>query len=239
MKGLAAMQGLIQAQRGARVGARDDEEIRIFAGIRGNPDFVDHIFDRHNAPAWRMTAFLGNFLILNLNSRAACVLKPFDGVFDVEQTTEAGIGVTDQRCTGSTGNAAHALHHVGVCRNPGIRQAKVRRGNAVTRHIERLEADAVSHLGRDHVIDPGGEDDFAGADCRCQRCPFFSCVHVTGSLVNDWDDGSSRDLCGHACVPVGFRLIGVSQPVEVTLGEWPTGELETRWQTVFGKPARH
>ncbi len=62
-----ALERFVQAEAGARVGARDDEEVLAAARFHRHLDALDRVLERHHAPVRRVAAFLRRFLVLDLD----------------------------------------------------------------------------------------------------------------------------------------------------------------------------
>jgi hypothetical protein len=138
--GFAASQRLIQTQGAARVCACNDQELRIATGFDRDFDPSAHILDGDDSPAGGVPAFLGEFLVLELNRRGAGGLVATHRAANVEQASVACVAVGDKRRLRHCGHGAHSPNHLGIGREPRVRQAQMRCGYAVTRHVQRFEA---------------------------------------------------------------------------------------------------
>ena len=103
--------------------------------------------------------FFGIFLVLDLDRLRAGFLIAAHGVVDVEQPAIAGVAIGDQRRrTCPRAICLHAADHLGVARQPRIRQAEMRGDHAVAGHVERIEPHAVGDARGNHVEDAGRRD---------------------------------------------------------------------------------
>jgi hypothetical protein len=81
--GLGAAQGLVEPERGARIGAGDDEEVLRGARLGGHADLLHHVRRPYHAPPRRVAALLREFLVLELDGRRAGFLVAAHGVAHV------------------------------------------------------------------------------------------------------------------------------------------------------------
>src|SRR5215471_16820497 len=85
--------------RGESIGARDDDEICIVAGINSGVDFLDHFCAIDNALSGKVSAPLGKFLVLKLNRVGPAAFKNFNGACYIECIAETDIW-RPQECVG-------------------------------------------------------------------------------------------------------------------------------------------
>jgi hypothetical protein len=156
---LAAPQRLIEAERGARIGARHDEEIRVAPAFHGDRDLARHVLRRNHAPARRVPTFLREFLVLELDARGPRCLIAANRLAYIEKAAVTGVAVGDQGRLGHARHGGHAAEHVGVGGEPGIWQTKRGRHSTIACHIEKFEPHAIGDLERDHVVDAGRGDE--------------------------------------------------------------------------------
>jgi hypothetical protein len=117
---LAAPQRLIEAERGARIGARHDEEIRVAPAFHRDRDLAHHVLRRNHAPARRVPTFLREFLIFELNARGPRRLVAANGLAHVQKAAVTGVTVGDQGRLGHARHCSDAAEHIGVAGEPGI-----------------------------------------------------------------------------------------------------------------------
>ena len=149
--GLSPAQRFIQAQRGAGIGAGDDQKVFGRARIDGHLDFAHHVGRGDDAPARGMAAFFGELLVFKLDGASACGFVTPDGVAHVEQATVARIGIGNQRRAGHARHGGDAADHVAVSGQTRIGQTHVRGHGAVAGHVQRIKAKAVGQAQRHHV----------------------------------------------------------------------------------------
>ena len=115
-----------------------------------------------------MAAFLGEFLILDLDADHPRLLVAADGMVDIEQSAIAGVGVGDHARATGAGQRGDAIEHLAVGRNAGVGQAEGRRRHPIAGGIDEIEADLVGDDGRNHVVNARRHDERAGLDGRAQ-----------------------------------------------------------------------
>ena len=98
---MSAADRLFEAVRGARIGACNNQEVGIAPRRCGDLNFLNHVLYRHHAAVRRMAALLWQFLIFYLDRGAAGILIAPDRVMYIEEATEPGVAVADQRCFGA------------------------------------------------------------------------------------------------------------------------------------------
>ena len=94
-----------------------------------------------------MAAFLGKQLILDMNSRRACILEAAYHVHDVERLAVTGVAIDEDGQARGTGNLANVEADILDGQYAKVRQAHGGR-NGGARQIERLEAGAPRLPGR-------------------------------------------------------------------------------------------
>ena len=87
----------VETDDGERIGAGDDEEIGVAAGIDGGADLVDVLLALDHALAAHVAALLRPLLIFEEAAGGAGVDQLADGADDVERIAVAGVGVDDDR----------------------------------------------------------------------------------------------------------------------------------------------
>ena len=108
-----------------------------------------------------MAAFLGEFLILDLDGGHTGVLVALHGVAHVEQAAIACVGVGDDRARGAFHDLANPLDHVAVGGDARVRKAEIGRHRAIARDIKRLEIDGVGDERGDEIEHARRHDEFA------------------------------------------------------------------------------
>ena len=72
-----------------------------------------------------MPALLREVLILELDRRNPGLLIALDGVADVDESTEAGVGISDERCLGAASDRARSVEHLRKGGEASVGEAKV------------------------------------------------------------------------------------------------------------------
>ena len=151
-------------------------------------DPAQHVRQRHHPAVRRVAAFLGHFLVLDLDRLDAGRLVAADGLPDVDQSAEARVGIGNQRRHGSLGDRARTAHHVGVGHQARVRKSQVRGRHAVSGHVQRLEPHPVGDPGREHLEDTRCQNEFAG--CK-QVLEALGGGHGRSSFQNSVRSGSA------------------------------------------------
>ena len=94
---VGALDRLVEADHGARIGAGDDAEVLRAAGGGGGADLGDEVLAAHQLLVVEMAALLGEHLVLDMDGGDAGALELLHGAEDVELVAEAGVAVADQR----------------------------------------------------------------------------------------------------------------------------------------------
>ena len=95
------------------VGARDDYEILIAAGVAGGAHFRHHRFRRDDLLACEETASLGEHLIFDVQGRCAGVFVLAHGAPYVERIAVTGVGVANYGDVYRLRNSASVRDHLG------------------------------------------------------------------------------------------------------------------------------
>ena len=104
---------LVQAERGARVGAADDHEVVVFAGVDGRAELLDLLLGGNDALALEVAALLGPLLVLEDDAGDARAHALANGAHHVERVAVAGVHVRDERHVDGSDDGAHAVEHLG------------------------------------------------------------------------------------------------------------------------------
>ena len=169
----------IEALTLAGIGTRSDQEIAfVVARIAGHANFLRHVFGGNDAFVRRMAALLRKLLVLDLNHGDAGGLVAAHRMGDVEQSTEAGIGICDHGSAGDLHQRRHAIEHLRIGRQPHVGQSCIRGHHPVARAVDDFKADAAGYLGGNHVRHAGCEEELAGVEFVSNqriRHAFVSC----------------------------------------------------------------
>src|SRR5581483_10791697 len=103
-----------QAQRLARVGARDDEKIIVFSGLHGSAQFFQLLIERDNLLALHMAAALGPVLVLEKHAGGAGPDQILYRAHDVDRIAVAGVSVDDDRRVGHSTDTLRRGDHFGL-----------------------------------------------------------------------------------------------------------------------------
>ena len=148
---------LVKAGDGARIGARDNREVSAATSGDRSTDLCQIILTRDDLLTFEMTAFLWEFLVLDVDSRDAAALEFTHRTKHVELVPVAGIGIGDHRhldCGDQTPGIGYHLRH----RNEaeiGVSQTCRRTGAG---HVDGGKPRLLDQLGGDAVVSAGGND---------------------------------------------------------------------------------
>ena len=162
--GLAALHRALEAMRLPRIGAGDDQRLGALPRLDRDLDLLDHVDDRHDPLERRVAALLREFLVFDLDADDAGLLIAAHGVVHVEQAAIAGIGIGDDARLRDARQRRDAVEHLRIGRDAGVGQAIGRGGRPVAGGIDEIEVELVADRRRDHVVDAGGGDEFAGRE---------------------------------------------------------------------------
>ena len=183
-KGPTPFDGLLQAERGAGIGASDHQKVIAAARIDRDLDALNRVSQRHHPTVRRVPAFLGHLLILDLDGLHTGLLVAAHSLTDIDQSTKSGVGIGDQRARDALGDGSGALDHVAKAHQAGVGLTQMRTGNAVAGHVQRGEVHPIGELCREHLEDAGCDDKAAGF----QRA--FECARSgRGDGVRGWVSG--------------------------------------------------
>jgi hypothetical protein len=138
----------------ARESVRAIHEVLVATGRGRGADLCDVVLARDDPLAFEMTAFLGEFLILDVNPGNAAALEFAHRAKDVELVAVAGIGIGDDGQPDGGGDAPGIGHHLGHRDETkvGVSQGRRRAGSG---HVDRGETGLFDELGSDAIISPG------------------------------------------------------------------------------------
>jgi len=144
--GVGSSNGFFEAERRTRIGARDDQEIRIPAGIQGRAEFLHHLFAGDHFFPVVMAAPLGGHLIFKVQGSDPSGLEGPDGAPHINGIAVPGIGIADHGDRHGLNDAPQPIHHlreseeadVGITRAPGDTSA---------RGVNRAESRRLHNLG--------------------------------------------------------------------------------------------
>jgi len=155
-----ALDGGVHAFSLDRVGAGNQEEVRIGFGVGGGLYPVHHFVLADDLLARTMTTALGTDLVFDMAGGRTGLDQALDRALDVEGArAEAGVDVDHQRQIADIGDAANVDQHVVECVDAQIRQAQRTGGDATPGEIDRLKA---GPLGEQRVVGIDGTDHLQG-----------------------------------------------------------------------------
>ena len=156
--GEAALDRGVEAERLARVGAGDDEQVALAARVGGGADLGRVLLRGDDLLALEVTALLRPHLVLEEHARRARVLEVADGAQHVHGAAVAGVGVDDHRCGGDARDVAGRVGHLGLGQEAEVRLAEMGGGHRVAGDEDDVEADAGGDARRERVVDAGHQD---------------------------------------------------------------------------------
>ena len=149
--GVGAGDGFLEADHRARIGARDDQEVRIVAAGGGGADLREPVLARHDFLVIQMAAALWRDLILDVDARDTGALVVPHRAHDIEFVAVAGVGVGDDRNLHRARHAGGVGDHLGLGEQAEIRIA-VRDGRAGAGHVDRGKSSLRDELRGQPVI---------------------------------------------------------------------------------------
>lgn len=149
---LRALDRLVDAVDGERVGARHHDEVRIGARVERRAELRDPFGGRNHRLARHVAAALREHLVLEEQARDAGALVEAHGARDVGHVAEAGIRVGEDRQRGRLGEAPVHRRHLGERELRGVRRAEQRRRRAVAALRDRIEAGCLGDPRAERVV---------------------------------------------------------------------------------------
>jgi hypothetical protein len=122
-----ALERGVEALDRDRVGAGDDDEVRIDARVGGGADLGDRLFHRHHLLAGKMAAALGDHLVLEMHAGHARALIALDRAPDIQHPAVAVVGIGDERQPARLGDAARVVDHLGHGQQADVGHAQAHR----------------------------------------------------------------------------------------------------------------
>src|SRR6185295_8821249 len=113
-KRFAAPQRLVEAERRASVGPRDDQKVLRRSRLGSHLDPPRGVLDRNDTAPRRVAAFLGIFLVLDLDRLRARRLIAADGEIDIEEAAIARVAISNERRNATLSDLTHAADHLCV-----------------------------------------------------------------------------------------------------------------------------
>ncbi len=142
---------------GAGVGAGDDDEVGIAAGLHCRADFGDEFVVRDDVLAIQMTATFGRHLVFDVNGCHAPGFKFTHRARHIEFVAIAGVCIGNQRHANGAGHHRRTVHHLAQGQQTKIRKTKGRRDTSAG-HIDRGKASLLYQPRANGVIRAGGRE---------------------------------------------------------------------------------
>ena len=208
--GLGAADRFIEsaANGGHRVGARDNDEIRIAPRVAGGADLAGRLFECDYLLAGDMAAALRTDLVFDVYGGDAGVFKIAHRAHDVDGVAVTGIGIGDDRNVYGTRDVAGVGGHFLAGDETDVGQPKQRQRNVIAAHVDELEAGFLADHGVQRRGDARREMVFAVAHQRAQLFAFAhrgsACV-VSGMLTQVIPD-FPRPLKAGKCLSCVVRI---------------------------------
>ena len=183
---VGAADRFFQPEHGARIRARDDEEIRIGAGRHRRAHLGEVFVERDDHLVVEMAALLREALILDMQAGDAAPLVFADGARGIELVAIAGVGIGDHRHVDRGRDAPGIVGHLRHGHEAVVRVAE-RRGRAGAGHVDGRKARLRDGARRNAVIGARRHD-----HVLLQKCAQFgSPAH--GVLRSDFPQLSGND----------------------------------------------
>jgi hypothetical protein len=139
------------------VGACDDYQVGIGAGIDSGLDLSNHFQGRYHLFAFEMSATFGKHLILNLDGVGAGAFEQLDGAPHVECVAKAGVCIDHQRADKHLTNGAQVLDEFGQCDEAIVGDAEEGVGDAGASDVGGRKS-TISHHPRGERIGHARQD---------------------------------------------------------------------------------
>ena len=177
---LHACAGLVEIDRGAGVGAGDDEE--LVAHVDRGSQLGQPVLTRHDLLARHVPAPLRPHLVLEEDAGGAGVLVELDRADGVERVAVAGVAVDDHDAVrDGVADAPGGVRHLRLCQVAEVRYPEEARGRCeagqehvgVARLASQERGQAVEHAGQHDAL-PAGEaapETGRGAHAASSRSP--------------------------------------------------------------------
>ena len=178
---LAAVDGLIDAERVEAVGTRDYHEVRVSARFERRLYLCAYLLDGHDLYPAHGAALLRHDLIFKVDTADACRLVFSYRAHDAAHIAVAGVCVTHQRNIEYLGKIAGARYHFRRGAETDIGNAEIACHSAVAAHVAYLEAVLLHQSCGQTVVAAGSDHDAGLAYKLTEPCILFY-IHVITSL---------------------------------------------------------
>ena len=157
--GEAALDRRVEAERLARVGAGDDEQVALAARVGGGADLGRVLLGGDHLLALEVAALLRPHLVLEEHAGRARVLEVADGAQHVDRVAVAGVGVDDHgRGRRRARRRASASAISDSVRKPKSGSPRCAARHRVAGDEDDVEADARGDARRERVVDARHQD---------------------------------------------------------------------------------
>ena len=161
---LAAADTLVEPEGTAGVGAPDDDEVAVAAGLDGSVELGDLLLGGDDALVLEVAALLGPLLVLEDDAGDASLDALTHGADDVEGVAVAGVHVGDKGDVDGAHYVAHAFHRLRHRQEADVGGSKGGGGEAEAGGEERLEAGLLGEARRESVVGAGQDDDLGALE---------------------------------------------------------------------------
>ena len=144
------------------VGAGNDQEVAVAAGVHRGLDLLHHLGGRDHLLSGEMAATLGKDLVLDLERVGARAFQQLDGAHHVQGIAETGVGVDHERSGKDRADRRHVLRDLGHGHQPDIGNAEKGIGDAGAGDIGGGKALIGHDAGRERIGDTRQQQRRAG-----------------------------------------------------------------------------
>ena len=130
----------------------------IVTRIDGGLDLLHHFLCRDDVLAGEVSAFLGKYLVLDLDARRARALQRANRAHDVHRVAVAGIGIDDDRKGYRIRNRRHRLADFSHGRQPDVGHAEQHIGDAGAGDVHGLKTEIFNDAREQGVGRAGNRD---------------------------------------------------------------------------------
>ena len=142
---------LVERTHAAGIGAGDEHQFGIFAGVGGGPQLGAHLGRLDERFAREMPAPLGKSLVFKLDCCGAGRFQLADGPLDVDRFAEARVGIDDQRDRDAPREPGRLGRQFAEREQPHVGQCQGARREGRPREIHRIVAGLLDQAGRQGV----------------------------------------------------------------------------------------
>ena len=107
-----ALDSILNAVHGERIGTGHDEKIAVDAGIHRGADFRGHLRARNDLLARHVAAPLRRYLVFKEDGGHTCLLESLHGADHVSRIPVAVVSISEHRNIHGVGDARGAFRHL-------------------------------------------------------------------------------------------------------------------------------